>query len=580
MSPFDPAWEAERAPDYCDAVRAASLLAIDPVGLGGMVVRSWSGIARDGFLKGFSSLLPADVPVKKMPLNISDDRLLGGLDLTATLAAGKPINSPGILTQAQDGVVIMAMAERVTIGTAARIGAALDQGRGFAIVALDEGAGPDEAVPASLAERMAFTIAALPGEVPWPATARVAAARDKLGLISAAPEMAEQICAIASMLGVRGMRAMLYACRAARASAAFRNANEVAEEDIALAARLVLAPRATQMPQSDQSPPPPPPPPDQEEQPETDPGQAEDKQVQSLEDSVTEATETLLPQNLLDALMADLAPKRQVRGAGSSGKTESLLRGRPAPARRGALTGNARLSLLDTLRTAAPFQKLRAQTAAKRNDGPTPERRLRVRPEDFRIKRFKEQPQRVAVFAVDASGSSALNRLPEAKGAIQLMLADCYVQRDQVALIAFRGQTAEILLPPTSALARAKRSLSALPGGGGTPLATGIDAAVAMAQAMRRKGHMPFIVILTDGGANIGADGKPGRAAAAADALAAGKRCAQDKIPALVVDIAPRRQQFVQQLASQMAGRYLPLPFADARNLSRAVQNFGVDNAG
>jgi magnesium chelatase subunit D len=273
----------------------------------------------------------------------------------------------------------------------------------------------------------------------------------------------------------------------------------------------------------------------------------EEQNIETLQDKVDAAADARLPPELLAALLAAAGPRRIARGAGTSGATQSLKRGRPVGARAGSLTGDARLSLLDTLRAAAPWQKLRKTGPARR----------------------------IAIFAVDASGSSALNRLAEAKGAIQLLLAECYVQRDEVALLAFRGQAAEILLPPTHALARVRRALAALPGGGPTPLAAGINAGVQLAAAERRKGHQPLLVLLTDGGANIAADGTPGRAAAGRDALAAGKAGRVQNIPTLVVDTAPRRQAFVQQLAADMGGRYLPLPYADANALSAAVQDFG-----
>jgi magnesium chelatase subunit D len=292
---------------------------------------------------------------------------------------------------------------------------------------------------------------------------------------------------------------------------------------------------------------------------------------QPLEDKIAEAATALLPEKLLEALAAQLGPRRATRGAGTAGSTSGAERGRPAGARPGQLTGRTRLSLLDTLRAAAPWQRLRRA-------GLAPERlqnRIIVRAEDFHIRRFKEQPRRIAIFAVDASGSSAVNRLAEAKGAILLLLADCYVQRDEVALIAFRGTGADLLLPPTHALARARRALAALPGGGPTPLAAGINAALALAIMERRAGKQPLVVILTDGGANIGQDGKPGRAAAGRDALAAAKACGLQNLPALVVDTAPRRQKFVAELAGAMDARYVPLPYADAARLSRAVQAAG-----
>ena len=76
----------------------------------------------------------------------------------------------------------------------------------------------------------------------------------------------------------------------------------------------------------------------------------------------------------------------------------------------------------------------------------------------IRILRFQQKSETATLFVVDASGSAALNRLAEAKGAVELLLADCYVRRDRVALIAFRGTTAELLLPPTTSLVRARRS--------------------------------------------------------------------------------------------------------------------------
>lgn len=195
-----------------------------------------------------------------------------------------------------------------------------------------------------------------------------------------------------------------------------------------------------------------------------------------------------------------------------------------------------------------------------------------MRSDDFRITRFKQQARTTTIFVVDASGSAALHRLAEAKGAVELLLADCYVRRDQVVLIAFRGQGAELLLPPTRSLVRAKRSLAGLPGGGGTPLAAGIDAALTLAETVRRHGDTPVVILLTDGRANIGRDGKPGRAQATEEALAAARQLRAAGLTALLVDTSPRPQGQAEALAQAMNAQYLPLPHADAVALSRAVQ--------
>jgi magnesium chelatase subunit D len=195
-----------------------------------------------------------------------------------------------------------------------------------------------------------------------------------------------------------------------------------------------------------------------------------------------------------------------------------------------------------------------------------------VRKQDFHVNRYRQRSQTTTIFVVDASGSAALNRLAEAKGAVELLLADCYVRRDRVAVVAFRGQAAEILLAPTRSLARAKRSLSCLPGGGGTPLASGIDAAREMGEQVRRKGETPLIVLLTDGRGNIARDGAPGRAAAASDTLLAARQLRLSGVTTLLLDNAAQPQPAAQALAAEMGARYLPLPYASAQAMSRAVK--------
>ena len=194
-----------------------------------------------------------------------------------------------------------------------------------------------------------------------------------------------------------------------------------------------------------------------------------------------------------------------------------------------------------------------------------------IHKDDFRISRFKQRTETATIFVVDASGSAALHRLAEAKGAVELLLADCYVRRDQVALIAFRGSAAELLLPPTRSLARAKRSLAGLPGGGGTPLAAGLDAAFALADSVRRRGQTPTVVVLTDGRANIARDGGQGRLRAEEDAINAARQFGAAGITAVLVDTSPRPGPSGETVAREMGARYLPLPHADATMLSKAV---------
>lgn len=198
--------------------------------------------------------------------------------------------------------------------------------------------------------------------------------------------------------------------------------------------------------------------------------------------------------------------------------------------------------------------------------------RILVRKEDVRIKRMAERTRVATIFVVDASGSSALHRLAEAKGAVQLLLAECYVRRDEAALISFRGRSAELLLPPTRSLARVRRELAQLPGGGGTPLASGLALAHDLAQSIARKGDTPILVFFTDGHANVTRDGAGDRARAEQDVLAAAKGLRASGIASLLIDTSPRPQPRARKLAEDLGARYLPLPAADAQRVSRAVK--------
>jgi len=220
-----------------------------------------------------------------------------------------------------------------------------------------------------------------------------------------------------------------------------------------------------------------------------------------------------------------------------------------------------------TLRCAAPWQRQRRARSSVPRSG------VLVHVEDFRVTQFTQRSETATLFVLDASGSSAMSRLAEVKGAIELLLAQCYVRRDQVAVLAFRGRGAQLLLPPTRSLVRAKRSLAQLPGGGATPLASGLDLARQLAEQLRRRGLAPTVVVLTDGHANIARDGSGGRQQAEADALLAARLLHYAGFKALLIDTARRPQPLARSLAEAMQARYLPLPYADARTLLSAVQS-------
>jgi len=594
-----------------DAATIAALFAVDPVGLGGVALRSPACDNRDQWLALLKSLLPSQTPLRRVPLNINDTALLGGLDLGATLQAGKPIALKGLLSQADGGVLVLAMAERMSLSSAARFGSVLDTGMvalqrdgldtsakaSLGLVALDEGASDDEQMPAGLADRLAFRL--LMGaqdedeEGPEWSAQEVLNARERLSQVTIDDEAVQALCAAALALGIDSLRASVFAVRVARAAAALAGSNTVEEEHTGVAARLVLAPRATRLPpaappeneaqdtpaETQEPPEPSPEPPSEPESPDAqnkDESKADDDQEEdpglpeNLADLVLEAAQAAIPSGLLASLKIGQLQRAKTPSSGSAGALQkNALRGRPVGARKGEPRAGQRINVLETLRAAAPWQKLRQRQQAP-TDGQ--KQRIVVRKEDFHVTRFRQSGQTTTVFVVDASGSSALNRLAEAKGAVELLLADCYVRRDSVAVLAFRGQTAELILPPTRSLARAKRSLAGLPGGGGTPLAHAIDAAILLADQLRKKGETPIVVLLTDGKGNIARDGSPGRAQAATDALAAATEMRLRGFSTLLVDTSPQAQDAAKNLAQAMGAQYLALPYAGANSLNQAVR--------
>ncbi len=591
-----------------DAATIAALFAVDPVGLGGVALRSPACENRDQWLALLKSLLPAQTPLRRVPLNINDTALLGGLDLGATLQAGKPIALKGLLSQADGGVLVLAMAERMSLSSAARFGSVLDTGMvalqrdgldtsakaSLGLVALDEGASDDEQMPAGLADRLAFRL--LMGaqdedeEGPEWTPQEVLNARGRLSQVRIDDEAVQALCAAALALGIDSLRASVFAVRVARAAAALAGSLTVEEEHTGVAARLVLAPRATRLPpaappeneaqdtpaETENSPPEPPPEANSQDAENQDGSNSDEDQEEdlalpeNLAELVLEAAQAAIPSGLLARLKIGQLQRAKTPSSGSAGALQkNALRGRPVGARKGEPRAGQRINVLETLRAAAPWQKLRQRQHALSGGQ---KQRIVVRKEDFHVTRFRQSGQTTTVFVVDASGSSALNRLAEAKGAVELLLADCYVRRDSVAVLAFRGQTAELILPPTRSLARAKRSLAGLPGGGGTPLAHAIDASMLLADQLRKKGETPIVVMLTDGKGNIARDGRPGRAQAATDALAAATEMRLRGFSTLLVDTSPQAQEAAKNLAKAMGAQYLALPYAGANSLNQAVR--------
>lgn len=599
-----------------DCYWAIQLLLHSQGRLGGLHLKGGVSSARDFIMTQLKMAAHiAGKPWKMVPVSVSPGRLVGGIDLASTLKKGLPVRLPGLLSEADGGFLVLAMAERQTDFALSSTGAALDlkavqlerdglslvEGSVFDVIALDESEGDEVALKEGLKDRLALTLDCNIIPLSLLETGfedldeQYSASRlvfdNFADTVSLADDQRVLLVSTAQAFGLRSLRPVLAAEYVSKLLAFLMGDNCVENHHLERSVRLVLLPKAVQLPAAkpDQKPDETDPDetdPDQvgetpEQQPEleqeaenssrddeeTDQSQENEKQQKSdPADQLIEAATADLPPEIWAQLRLAIAQQNAARGRKTEGK-ESKGRGRPAGVKRANGNSADRLDILATIRSAVPWQRLRRM--AEKNDAP---KRLIVRKDDFRLKRTKS-PFRVAtLFVVDASGSSAFSRLGEAKGAIELMLSDCYIRRDEVALIAFRGEGADLLLPLTRSVARVRKCLSLLPGGGATPLAAGLELVDILALSVSRKGLHPYIVLLSDGGANCSRAGEKGRAVGQADALVAARTFSLGNHKGVAIDISPRGKKDVREISEVAGLSYLRLPSANAHSLSASIK--------
>jgi magnesium chelatase subunit D len=582
---------------WFDANIIAILLAINPKGLKGVTVKSQFGPVREawlGYLKQLTS--SCGTQILKAPANISAEQLLGALDIEASLQAGSLIMSKGLLERVEGNLLLLPMVERMDLQAIALISQALDDknkvdaAAPFAVIALDESDSADEAISPRLLDRLAFelyldqfSLADIRESLKVHAQ-DIDEAKKRLPEIKCSDVYLEVMTKAGLSLGVSSFRANQFALETAKTLAALRGLTEVGQDEVLDASRLVYTPskRMNINPEMDQA-----------DQPDQDSDENRDDQHQDsqpedsqndernqeqpsndeLEDIIVEAVKASIPPQLLRQSKQNVrAGKSAAHVSGKSGAVQkNFFSGRPLTSRKGRPNDGRRLDILKSIRAAIPWQRLRGMMldASQRSGARA---RIDFRAEDLHIKQYLRRRGTVTIFLVDASGSSATQRLAEAKGALEELLAQCYIRRDEVAMVSMRGAKAEIVLPPTRSLVRAKRNLATLPGGGGTPLAAGFRAANEMAISLERKGLTPIIVIMSDGKANVNLKGVGGREGAHSDALMAAKELRIKNHRLLFVDTSPKPEILAQELSSAMAAQYFPLPFTSSgKKISQAA---------
>lgn len=598
-----------------DALR---ILAVDPR-LAGVAIGAPVGSGKSTLARSSTVLFGQATPFVELPLGCDEDALLGGIDIEATMRTGQRVARPGLLGRANGGVLYVDALNLVPDAVTNILLGAMDTG----VVQLErEGMSqriasrlcvigtydPAEGLPRRhLLDRMGLLVL-LPRESDvaerhevlrrhqqrdmrqWHEMSAleagvIAEARQLLPQVTITREQQQQLVDLALRAGAEGQRVDLFAVATACAAAALDLRVTVNHEDLDLAARLVILPRATRdiveaappPPPPDQTPPPPPqqpPPPSDEPNQQASPppdanheGDDGDSQAPTLQseemaipdDEVLTALTTELPLSLNDL------PFRSVRKgrAGSRGMVEGT-RGRHIRSNSGD-PRRARIDVSATLRAAAPWQPMRKQV--QQFD------RIALRADDVRVKRYKSKAGVLFCFVVDASGSMALNRMRQAKGAVQHLLQQAYVHRDRVALLAFRGSECEMLLPPSQSVELARRSLDVLPTGGTTPLAAALLGTIEVARQARTRGIMQCVALfLTDGRGN--APYQRGVDIAEEIAILA-NAVANEGVKSVVIDT---QRNYLsrgegRKLAGQLRGEYIYLPQASGGEIANVAVN-------
>ncbi|PIV23473.1 MAG: magnesium chelatase [Deltaproteobacteria bacterium CG03_land_8_20_14_0_80_45_14] len=530
--------------------KLALILNVSDTRCGGVLFIGEKGSGKSTLARFFKNILPEDMPFVEMPLNVTEEALLGGIDIEATIKAGKRIIQKGILSRADGGVVYI---DDINLLSPELVALILEaQGRGENIIEregvtlkhpsrfiLVASMNPEEgALSPHLLDRFgmcvvweglketSMRIEIMKKRLPEVFTPddeglsldeglrlKINASRTRLNDVIITQEINDyivQLCLESSISGHRGDIFLLYA---ARAYAVFCEDEEVTEKHVDEVLPLVLTHRKRilqQMEEQQRE--------HQEEKQQSKQDEHTDRQEQSDPKSGKNNPEKPLNgsdkgMDNADTLSKELSPHEEVFPLGNTFKTRHFVfrkdrlnrfaSGRRTKTRSKDKGGRYVKSILQprndiaidaTIRAAAPYQKIRGR-----------ENTLLICEEDLRYRQRERKMGHLVVFVVDGSASMGVQRrMVETKGAVQSLLLDCYQKRDKVSMIVFRKDKAEVILPPTSSVEMASRRLREVPVGGKTPLTAGLLEAYKLIRRFSMKSPETrfLLVLITDGRAN------------------------------------------------------------------------------